>query len=474
MKRLFALLVSVGFVFSSVFYTTIKPYVVNGSDCLTDEVSNRYLSYQTIIENAEGYRKTSNETVQFIDSNIFTMAEMYNSQNEIKFLGDQIEKSLVVFVLGKGCYATYIDFNDANGYMVLDENNNLYEFSVDGDLEYLKNLSFAFYSEEKGFEYYDEEIGSLSLFVLPIEDETYSGDIQPVTTGTEVIYAGQDKAGDGYIYDLDAYVANRYPKYSYHSSYSVSNYLNVSQWDTSIYLKNFTQNGTPYVATEGNCTLNATYSVLNSWRQQGLCPLLPVNTIRYNAVEREPKHQAFLSAGWSVNDRVLVSTSALHTYGNKAIDNVPQLYADVRQVVYEREDEYGYQLEGIDLGLFNNKIAYLMRFTLSKYSYFPKISNFGDDYPAIEFFFIQNGMAQMLIVSNSSSYGNHAMGCYGYAKYTYKTGWWIFSSTKNAYFLKVDDGHSTMRYNSGKSIWYDPDASSSSKETIYVYDSANS
>lgn len=27
MKRLFALLVSVGFVFSSVFYTTIKPYV---------------------------------------------------------------------------------------------------------------------------------------------------------------------------------------------------------------------------------------------------------------------------------------------------------------------------------------------------------------------------------------------------------------------------------------------------------------
>ena len=59
-------------------------------------------------------------------------------------------------------------------------------------------------------------------------------------------------------------------------------------------------------------------------------------------------------------------------------------------------------------------------------------------------------------------------------KYTYKSGWWIFSSTKSAYFLKVDDGNSTDKYNKGKSIWYDPNASGSSKETLYVYDSANS
>lgn len=102
------------------------------------------------------------------------------------------------------------------------------------------------------------------------------------------------------------------------------------------------------------------------------------------------------------------------SFWSKAIDNVPQLYADVRQVVYERN--YDYQLDSLDLGVFNNKIAYIMSFTLAKYSYFPKISNFGDDFSVMEFFFTQNGIAQMLIVNNSSSYNGHAMACYGYKK----------------------------------------------------------
>lgn len=162
--------------------------------------------------------------------------------------------------------------------------------------------------------------------------------------------------------------------------------------------------------------MNATYSVLNSWRQRSLCPLLPppAITIQYNPVEREPNHSAFLEAGWTVNDKDLQSTSAIKNRGSKAIDNVPQLYADVRQVVYERN--YDYQLDSLDLGVFNNKIAYIMSFTLAKYSYFPKISNFGDDFSVMEFFFTQNGIAQMLIVNNSSSYNGHAMACYGYKK----------------------------------------------------------
>ena len=79
----------------------------------------------------------------------------------------------------------------------------------------------------------------------------------------------------------------------------------------------------------------------------------------------------------------------------------------------------------------------------------------------------------MLIAKNSSRYGTHSMACLGYRKYSYTSGWWIFSSTKTAYLFNVDDGQSFQRYNAGESVWYDPEAYSSSLETFYVYDHLN-
>ena len=474
MKKLLVCSLVVSIIGTGMFSASIVPCKAENDNGVVICDDNVYLSWDSIEENAENYRNVSNTTVQFIDSHISEMAQIYNSENEDKFVGEWIEKTLIVYILSQGTYATYLDFNEANGYMVVDEDYNLYEFKTDGDLTYLKDLNFAFYSEEKGFKYYNSDTDELLPFVLSDNSNLNDLQIGYENVGESTIYKGQDQAGDGKIYDIDAYVKDRYPDYTYSNTYSISNYHNCSQWDASIYLKYFEKNGEKYISNEGCCTMNATYSVLNSWRQRSLCPLLPppAITIQYNPVEREPNHSAFLEAGWTVNDKDLQSTSAIKNRGSKAIDNVPQLYADVRQVVYERN--YDYQLDSLDLGVFNNKIAYIMSFTLAKYSYFPKISNFGDDFSVMEFFFTQNGMAQMLIVNNSSSYNGHAMACYGYKKYTYKSGWWIFSSTKSAYFLKVDDGNSTDKYNKGKSIWYDPNASGSSKETLYVYDSANS
>lgn len=54
---------------------------------------------------------------------------------------------------------------------------------------------------------------------------------------------------------------------------------------------------------------------------------------------------------------------------------------------------------------------------------------------------IDSNLACAISVNGSSRYHNHAMGLYGYVEYTYTSGWWIFSSTKTAYFYVVDDGY---------------------------------
>ncbi len=418
-----------------------------------------FASQDGTIEIPSAYESASRELIDFIGGNLEKLSKEYFKETEEAFEAESIENYATVFIIGEDVFATYIDFNDDNGYMVVTPDFNLYEFVAKGDLVYLKNIDFVYYSPSGGFKYYDK---SLHEYVSFERKECVTEEFG------ETVYAGQRKAGDGYIYDIDAYVADRYSNYTYEREHSIKPYEHINQFDTSIYIKR--DKG---ISSEGNCVLNAAYSVLNCWKKQGYCPSLPSSSdvIRYDPTVREPKHETNLAAGWIVNDTSLWSKDAKAVYGNMVIDNVPKLYADVRQVVYEKG--YPYDLNGTNLGLFNANAAYILMYTLQKYSYFPKISNMGNDLSVMEFFFTTHGAAQLLVVSDSSTYKNHAMACIGYKKYKYKSGWWIFSSTKYAHFVEVDDGHSYSDYNLGKSIWYDPNGTSSSKETFFVYDTIN-
>ena len=55
-----------------------------------------------------------------------------------------------------------------------------------------------------------------------------------------------------------------------------------------------------------------------------------------------------------------------------------------------------------------------------------------------------NKKAVFLGINNSTTYGNHGVVIVGYHKYSYKSGWWIFATTKYAYFYVIADGWSTV------------------------------
>lgn len=383
------------------------------------------------------------------------MVQAYCEENDSSFNGAYIEDSLMVYVIGDNKFASYLDFDGDNGYMVVSDDYELYEFNTTGDLKYLKDIDFAYYSPSVGFKYLDEQTYDLVCY----EDKNESGKM----IKSAKVYAGQKEEGDGYIYDINAYVKDRYPNYTYDSGYSVEGHQYVYQGDTSIYLKNG--------YTEGNCTLNAAYSLLNDWRRSFYNLPSSKDTIIYKPDTMEPNHNAILSNGWIVNNGTVSSKWADGYLTEKRINKVPKLYYEIRQLVYERNYDYDVG-DGFIVGLNHQNIKYLLTFALNKYSYTPYIRNAGNDFTTMEFFFNFNHKAQFLSVSNSSSYKNHSMVCLGFKKYTYKSGWWIFSSTKSAYFLNVDDGHSISEYNSGKTIWYDPNGSGSSGETLYFHDNS--
>lgn len=54
--------------------------------------------------------------------------------------------------------------------------------------------------------------------------------------------------------------------------------------------------------------------------------------------------------------------------------------------------------------------------------------------------FLRNDRAVFLGISNSSSYGNHAVALLGYREYTYKKTWWFVETEETAYFYIILDG----------------------------------
>ena len=59
-------------------------------------------------------------------------------------------------------------------------------------------------------------------------------------------------------------------------------------------------------------------------------------------------------------------------------------------------------------------------------------------------------------INGSSTYGNHGVSLIGYYEYSYKSGWWIFSSTKYAYFYEIADN-----WTSASSKFFDPNTDAS-------------
>lgn len=72
------------------------------------------------------------------------------------FEASYCELMIPVYVVSTDQKGVYIDFNDDNGYMVIVDNYSVLAFETSGDLKYLKNLEYTYYSIYDGFLYTDE------------------------------------------------------------------------------------------------------------------------------------------------------------------------------------------------------------------------------------------------------------------------------------------------------------------------------
>lgn len=407
-----------------------------------------------VFNNTKNSDKTLEEVADYIENNLKTMSEEYNkssafsSQDTIKlsnrsisdnngFHAESIERTVKVYVLEDSAEAIFLDFDGENGYMLVTADNELYEFETTGELDYLKDIDYAYYSTIDGFVYYDEEsdsyerydsIGQEDVLFKSIDTEDYT------SLDNQMAYEGQvSDAGDGKIYDIDAYVKSRYPDYTYQSGYSISNYEFVYQWDTSVYRSDD--------GSEGNCVINATYSMMNHWRKSGHANKLPDTTVDYSSAV--------------VND-ALYSKYGNNSYGSwrtnsaTTLSKMPSLYMHIRDYAIG----YGYYP---DQGMKFSYVDDMANATAKDYGNTAVEAKETSSFSTVKTY-LDCGRAGAISVNGSSTFGNHAMGLCGYRVYTYQSGWWIFSSTKTAYFYQVDDGHS---YKKGvyTDVFFDPNTS---------------
>lgn len=373
--------------------------------------------------------------------------------------------------------ALYIDFESENGFLVFNE-DNVFKFEQSGDLLELRYLSdFSFSLVDNFVLYNDEQERYEKIYSDEFNDIICTESLIPKSP---VVYNGQLKNGDGFIYDISSYVSDRYPNYKFVKSNYLKGYEWVSQFDTSVYTINSYKEGdshASYYASEGNCTINATYSMLSNlptvknyngkmWRYNqsilaGLNPMDYSNAVyadrQYASYGNKVLKNSYYDETKKANYFEYSEVNPLtNVYGKKTIKNMPTLYMQLRNIGIDK----GYKpdeglaisaaetmIEGVN-SLYGNNID-MVKSTSNE----SVVSNL--DY----------GIPSIISTNGSESFSNHAMAVYGYALYSYKKNvmWW--TETHYAYFWMVDSGHgpfsnSLFVDSSGNKInWFDPNQS---------------
>ena len=399
-------------------FSTLTPLVASAAEA----ISNNY-ELELSLENSE-------ECVEFIEENFSQVISEYNiahSEEDVLCAATSIEGSTQIYITDLGKYGIYLDFDNDNGYLLVTENYHLYEFEPVGDLSYLKNVDFAYYSSFDGFMYLDSATGVLERYdYVDKSNELFgSGDLISGSVAEENELTGaHGHDTNGHIYNIDEYVAYYYPEYEYVGRYMSTAYQWVYQSDTSVY-NHLTSEGN---FTEGNCVINATYSMMNDWYRRNRFSWLPSGTVNFNS---------------SLTSDPLYSRYGTNTYdgwyarGSSALSAMPSLYMELRSyaITYGYLPDQGMQASYIiDMV---ERVGSTRGYTLNML----KSSSFNDDIK----YALNTNQACVLVVAGSNVYGNHAMGLYGYVEYEHTTGWWIFSKTETKYFYVVDDGHSYKR-----------------------------
>lgn len=394
----------------------------------------------------EGLKSSLNRIVDYVKRNLNKFKEEYNKLNEEPLKAVGIEGYSLVYIIDSKEYGVYLDFNEDNGYLVSSFGLDLYDIKTKGDLDYLKNVDFTYYSVMDGFLYHDGK-----------SYQKYSKE----TRETEIVYGynGQSGTGEGNIFDIDEYMADRYSSYKLEEEHidAYYPYTSTTTISTSYYIKKVSSDGgNTYTKIEGesNCALTADFNVMSSWRQMGFFPKLPLKTVYHDMREEIKEDPNYAVYGTGVGG-VGIESYWTTNYESR-LQYMPELYyfANYYAVAARKYTPVS--------GFTTENAKAVFTFCTSQYTagtIYPSTStNLADVIPSLDI-----GKAVFMGVSGSKTFGgDHAVCLLGYRKYTYKSGIWIFAQTKTAYFYLIDDGRV------GSETWFDPKCNSKlSFEFIY-------
>ena len=388
-----------------------------------------FLSFLTVGAIVASLGLVSVDNTKNVTSDSYSLEQLSAVANAIdeSFNVTGFEKKLSVSIEESDLNATLYDFNDDEGYMLLGDNYQIFDFKAGVDLlpeyKYCDDLVFNNVSKT----YKNAESNKTSNVDLTGERQE---DIKNEKNGASYSH------GEGKIesYELQSYLNEYFSGSTLDSYYSVSMRRNL-QYDISIYYK-----GT---SSEGNCWLCASYTGLSHLMFDSVYSTSMYggfkskkNTVIYN-----PKTQELNTYNFAKSKNYTPCDGAS---GNPSMKSVTTLYRDLRK----KSLSYDYKapIEGLTI---DNTVKAINN-TMKDYGCSiraVKDTNY-NAYTGTEAFkdYFRAGKVA-LFDTDGGTYGQHLMAVSGFRHYRREKQFLFWSYTEWKTFLEVGDGHSTsVRY----------------------------
>ncbi|MDE6013973.1 MAG: hypothetical protein K2G50_03395, partial [Anaeroplasmataceae bacterium] len=309
-------------------------------------------------------------------------------------------------------------------YLLITFDFVIYELKVTGDLDYLKNVSLAYYYSADGFLYQTEN-----------GYERYGIQERNGLIGSE----GQYGQGDGHIYDLPAYVSDKYPNYTFVEEVAplAEEYRPILGQTTASYFIQMVSYDGGYTydeydfKEESNCAFVAIFNVTNSWQQQNILPKIDPSTVTVDFEETVRNDRNYANYG---NQAHGVGISEYWTMNPYGIQRIPEVYNRVRTYAVVNFD-YTPDCSGITFAQICQTVKYVAHTYHHQEFDYTTTSSFYDVTSQLA-----DKRAVLMTVENSTTFGNHAMCLVGYSRYNNPISVGSFVFNFKAYFYLVDGG----------------------------------
>lgn len=330
----------------------------------------------------------------------------------------------------------FVDFNEDNGYRVVDEGGTIYDIVVKGESPFtlLPEYKHA-YMEGAGYFYLDDD----SQWIWADGTENTDEEFWENTNLYEKHYSGQrsNSIGCGNIDKPEEYNASKYGDGYELVDSCVLPRFPYNQFDLSCYIEN--QENNTGTLSEGNCWVVSAYHILQYFADEYWLDVPESGECEtYDPKESEPRiYGLHFNSDGVCQEKVNIGTSIKDKYELNEPLYFPKLYIQVRQLV---EANYG-KIDGGTIFQTN----YIVTKTALDYGHYQLV---GYTHLPYRFYYrmIMEGLVTGLPAiwsTANDTYGPHTMAVSGYRVYQKTDSFLGFQIDYKKIYFEIKDGHTT-------------------------------